>query len=76
MQYADQRGSIVAVIAGSREFESGQVSLKDLHLGRELSKEITEREAWVKDQPAQITVPAENIVQEIKSILARYQKQS
>jgi histidyl-tRNA synthetase len=75
LQYADQRGSIVAVIAGSREFDAGQVSLKDLHLGRELSKGITEREAWVKDQPAQITVAAENIVQEIKSILARYQKQ-
>lgn len=72
LQYADARGSIVAVIAGSREFEAGQVALKDLRLGRELSKEIMEREAWVKDQPAQVTVSAADIVQEVKAILNRY----
>lgn len=72
LQYADERGSVIAIIAGSREFDSGQVSIKDLHLGRELSKEITERNAWVKDQPAQTTVSTENIVQEVRSILDRY----
>jgi len=72
LQYADERGSIVAVIAGSREFEAGEVSLKDLRLGRELSKEIADRQAWAKDQPAQITVPAENLVQEVRAILSRY----
>ncbi len=72
LQYADARGSIVAVIAGSREFEAGQVSLKDLRLGRELSKEITQREAWVKEQPAQVTVPLDHIVQEVRAILNRY----
>jgi histidyl-tRNA synthetase len=72
LQYADARDSLVAVIAGSREFEAGQVSLKDLRLGRELSKQITEREAWVKGQPAQITVSLENLVTEVKAILNRY----
>lgn len=72
LQYADERGSIVAVIAGSREFEARQISLKDLRLGRELSKEIIEREAWVKDQPAQVTVPFEKLVEEVRAILNRY----
>lgn len=72
LQYADERDSVVAVIAGSREFEAGQVALKDLRLGRELSKEITEREAWAKDQPAQVTVPVAEIVQEVRAILDRY----
>jgi histidyl-tRNA synthetase len=72
LQYADQRGSIVAVIAGSREFEAGQVSLKDLRLGRELSKAITEREAWAKEQPAQVTVSLENLVNEVRAILGRH----
>jgi histidyl-tRNA synthetase len=72
LQYADERGSIVAVIAGSREFEAGQISLKDLRLGRELSKEITEREAWVKEQPSQVTVPVEKLVEEVRAILNRY----
>jgi histidyl-tRNA synthetase len=72
LQYADERGSVVAVIVGSREFEAGQVSLKDLKLGRELSKEITERDAWVKEQPSQITIPVENLVHEVRMILQRY----
>jgi len=73
LRYADARGAVVAVIAGSREFESTQVSLKDLRLGRELSKQFTERQAWLKEQPAQVTVPLENIVPEVRAILARYQ---
>lgn len=74
LQYADERGSVIAIIAGSREFEAGQVSLKDLPLGKELSKEITEREAWVKDQPAQITVSMENLIDEVNKILDRYRR--
>jgi histidyl-tRNA synthetase len=74
LQYADERGSVVAVIAGSREFEAGQVSLKDLRLGRELSKEITDRAAWIKEQPSQITIRAENLVQEVEAILGRYKE--
>jgi histidyl-tRNA synthetase len=73
LRYADGRGAVVAVIAGSREFEAGQVSLKDLRLGRELSKQFTERQAWLKEQPAQVTVPVENILSEVRAILARYQ---
>ena len=72
LQYADDRGSIVAVIAGSREFEAGEVSLKDLRLGRELSKNITDRAAWSKEQPAQITIPISNLVEEVRGILNRY----
>lgn len=72
LQYADERGSVVVVIAGSREFEAGQVSLKDLRLGRELSKEITDREAWVKEQPSQVVIKAENLVAEVRAILDRY----
>jgi histidyl-tRNA synthetase len=74
LQYADARGAIIAVIAGSREFDAGQVSLKDLRLGRELSKEITERDAWVKDQPSQVTVPIEDLIHEVKRILERYNR--
>lgn len=72
IQYADKRGSIVVVIAGSREFEKGQISLKDLRLGRELSKDITDRDAWITDQPAQVTVPLEDLVEEVRRILNRY----
>lgn len=72
LQYADDRDSIVAVIAGSREFEAGEVSLKDLRLGRELSTNITNREDWAKQQPAQITISISNLVEEVRGILNRY----
>lgn len=71
LKYADDRGSVVAVIAGSREFEAGEVSLKDLWLGRELSKNITSPEAW-KQQPSQVTIPIANLVEEVRGILNRY----
>jgi histidyl-tRNA synthetase len=72
LQYADERGAIVAVVAGSREFEAGQVSLKDLRLGRELSGKITQREEWAKDQPAQRTFPRGEMVNEVRRILDGY----
>jgi histidyl-tRNA synthetase len=75
LKYADDRGSIVAVIAGSREFEAGQISLKDLRLGRELSKGITQRDQWLKDQPAQITVSRERLIEGVREILGRYGKE-
>lgn len=74
LKYADLRQAVVVLIAGSREFETGQVSLKDLRLGRELSKQFTERQAWLKEQPAQVTVPRDSIVAEVRAILDRYQK--
>ncbi|HJQ27653.1 MAG TPA: histidine--tRNA ligase [Blastocatellia bacterium] len=72
MKYADEREAIVAVIAGSREFESGTVSLKDLRLGAELSKSIGDRQTWLKEQAAQVTVPVTDLVAEVRKILARY----
>jgi histidyl-tRNA synthetase len=72
MKYADDREAIVAVIAGSDEFESGTVSLKDLRLGRELSKSISDRDTWLKEQGAQVTVAAADLVAEVRKILARY----
>jgi histidyl-tRNA synthetase len=74
LQYADARGAVAVVIAGSREFENGTVSLKDLRLGRELSKQISERQAWLKDQPAQTTIPMERLIPELQSILNRYRQ--
>lgn len=74
LQYADDRGAVVAVVAGSDEFAAGQVSLKDLRLGRELSKQITDRDAWAKDRPSQITVAAKDLVKEVRAMLDRYKR--
>ena len=71
LKYADKRDSPVAVICGSNEFESGEVTLKDLRLGKQLSKEIKDREKW-KEQPAQISVPRNELVAGVRQLLDRH----
>jgi len=71
-KYADKRGITVAVIAGEDEFNNGEVTLKDLRLGSELADKITDRDEWRKDQPAQIQIKREKLVDAVKEILGRY----
>jgi len=72
-KYADKRGITVAVIAGEDEFNNGEVTLKDLRLGSELADTITDRDKWRKDQPAQIQIKREKLVDAVKEILGRYE---
>lgn len=72
MKYADKRGAQVTVIQGSDEHERGEVTLKDLALGAEMSKEIKDNEAWREGQPAQIAVPRSELVSKVKEILSRH----
>ncbi len=69
MKYADQKNLPVAVICGEDEFKNGTVSIKDLYLGRELSKEIEDRAEWAGNRPAQMTVPTNELVETVKKIL-------
>ncbi len=71
LKYADKRHSPVAVIAGSNEFEKGEITLKDLRLGAKLSKTIKDREAWT-EQPAQVTVARDNLVAGVRELLERH----
>ena len=61
-----------AIICGEDEFNSGQVSIKDLLLGRELSKEVEDRAEWVRERPAQVTVPRAELVDTVKKILEQH----
>ncbi len=71
LKYADRRNSPVAVLCGSNEFESGEVTLKDLVLGSKLSKKIKDREEC-KAQPAQISEPREELVAGVRQLLDRH----
>ena len=73
LQYADRRGSAVAVIQGGDERAAGQVQLKDLIAGREAAKDIADRAAWVEQRPAQVSVPEADLVAEVRKILAQYE---
>ena len=71
LKYADKREAPVAVIVGEDERLAGQITLKDLKLGAEMSGEIEDNEEWRKSQPAQVTVPRASLVEEVQAILDR-----
>ena len=71
LSYADKRGAPVAVIAGGREFEAGQVELKDLVAGAQRSAEIDDRDEWRADRSAQRAVDRADLVAEVATILER-----
>ncbi|MCA8895655.1 MAG: histidine--tRNA ligase, partial [Amphiplicatus sp.] len=71
MKYADKRMAPVAVIQGEDERAKGEVTIKDLILGAELSKEIEDNAEWREAQPAQFSVPRGELVDAVKKTLAR-----
>lgn len=69
LKYADKRGTPVAVLIGSDEYEAGNVTLKDLKLGAEMAKAIESNEEWRQSRPAQQTIAQDQIVAAIKAII-------
>ncbi|WP_419909818.1 histidine--tRNA ligase [Hoeflea sp.] len=69
LQYADRRGSPVAIIQGSQERDDGTVQIKDLVEGKRLSGEIVDNAAWRAARPAQVSVPEGDLVAEVRKIL-------
>ncbi len=72
-KYAGDSGKIIAIVVGEDEVKSETVSIKDLRLGEELSKEIgADRKKWLEQQPAQFTVPRAQLTEAVKDVLRRY----
>jgi len=71
MKYADRRRAPVAVIQGSNEKEAGEVTVKDLVLGKEMSKKIEDRAAWTEERPGQVTVKEADLVETVRAMIAR-----
>jgi len=72
-KYASDTGKIAVVVMGSDEAARGEVSIKDLRLGDELSREIGEdRKRWLEQQPAQLSAPLDGMVEAVRGILGRY----
>jgi histidyl-tRNA synthetase len=70
LKYADKRTAPIVVIEGGDERAKGEVTLKDMALGAELSSEIKSREEWAKGAASQVAVKRENLVSHIQQILA------
>ena len=72
-KYASNSGKTVCVVMGSDELAKGEVSIKDLRLGEELSKDIgSDRKKWLEEQPAQFSSPRRELVGAVETVLARY----
>ncbi len=72
LHYADRRNSPCVIIQGSDEKARGVVQIKDLIEGKRLSAEFEDNVEWREARAAQIEVPAENLVDAVRDILARY----
>jgi len=73
LKYADKRGAPIAVIEGEDEAAKGEVTLKDLALGAALAQGISDRQEWLKGQPAQISVARGELVSAVRAMLERSQ---
>lgn len=69
LKYADKRAAPVVVIEGEDERAKGEVTLKNMALGSELSREIKSREEWAKGAQAQKTVKRDDLVAEVAAML-------
>jgi histidyl-tRNA synthetase len=69
LKYADKRGAAVAIIEGADERAAGNVTLKDLKRGAELSKSIESRAEWLGERQAQVTVARTKLLAEVARML-------
>ncbi len=73
MKYADKRSAPCVIIQGSNEFEAGEVTIKDLVEGAQMSKEIEDNKSWREGRPAQFAVQRGELVEAVRSVLDRHQ---
>jgi histidyl-tRNA synthetase len=72
MKYADKRNAPCAIIQGSDEKAAGKVQIKDLIAGAGLT-EIKDREEYLRRQAeAQLLVDENDIVAEVRKLLAKH----
>lgn len=69
IKYADKLGIPFAVIAGSDEFEKGEITVKNLIAGRAKGLETSDRETWLAAEGIQETIPKSQLIQYLKARL-------
>jgi histidyl-tRNA synthetase len=67
--YADKVGIPFVIIAGSDEFERGEITVKNLIAGRQLSEQTADRDEWLKASSVQQTVPRSQLISFIRKQL-------
>jgi histidyl-tRNA synthetase len=71
LKYADKRGAALVVMEGEDERAKGEVTVKDLKLGAEISKTTESRAEWVGARAAQETIKRSDLVAKVRELFAR-----
>jgi len=71
IKYADKVGIPLALIAGSNEFDTGVVRIKNLAAGASKAEESADREEWLKAEGFQEDIPRSQLVSRVKILLAQ-----
>lgn len=69
VKYGDKVDIPITVIAGSNEFEQGQVTVKNMLAGARAAAATDDREEWLKAEGFQETIPRSELVNYVKSRL-------
>lgn len=70
LKHADHWEIPIALLLGSDEKERGIVKLKDMDVGRRVSDQIEDREAWLARRPGEREVRREELITEVRRLLA------
>lgn len=68
LKYCDKRGASAVIIIGEDEFKNNTISIKNLTVGKEMSKNIDSREEWKELKAGQFTINKDDLINEIKKI--------
>ena len=70
LKYADQYQIPIAVLYGSNEKAQGNVTLKDMAVGREKTNKVGDRSEWLAARPGQVTASRADLVGAVQKLLA------
>ena len=69
LKYADQYEISLAILYGSNEKNSGEVTVKNMAAGRAKADKLGDRNAWLAERPGQTTIPRAQLVDGIRRLL-------
>ena len=72
MKYADKRNAPCVIIQGGDEKSRGEVQIKDLIEGAKAAATIADNKEWKSTRPAQFAAKEDNLVQQVRDVLARH----
>ena len=69
LKYSDKRKASLVIIIGEDEIKNKTISIKNLIVGKELSKNIDSREEWKELKAGQFIINKDDLIAELKKIL-------